>query len=255
MTTLILSVGTSLLVNARKDLHPAPAKAKKDATPALLTVEDLVAWLRTQDLTRASAETHTLLRLPVQAGDRLAWLHSDTPDGVHCADALHQYYGQQGYASTLHRIAGLNNNNEAAFVEHGLRALVSTAMAVMAQAGGPANVRILATGGFKAEIAYLNLIGILNNVEVVYLHELFHQVVVLPRLPLDWHTDWVDEHRDFFQALNSKTGLPPASVEEYIARHAGLPTMPPLLVNEAGHMRLSAAGIALYQAYLGRLAR
>ena len=61
-----------------------------------------------------------------------------------------------------------------------------------------------ATGGFKAEIAFLNLLGALLAVEVFYIHEKFREVIRLPHLPLTWDADWVLQRRQFFEWIDDE---------------------------------------------------
>jgi putative CRISPR-associated protein (TIGR02619 family) len=242
MRTLILTVGTSLLTNAgwrRGDELPDPTAA-------------MVA-LHRADPAEASAEMHTLLRLPLREreNDRLVWLHSDTAEGRWCAMVLSGYYASCGYECEMRQIHGLGYH-AATFAEEGLRNLLAETFSLVHAAGGPAYVTLCATGGFKAEIAYLNLVGLLLGIDVYYLHEQFRELVGLPRLPIDWHTDWVEQNAAFFDWIDERPRRA-AEVESWLR---GQPDLR-LLVADAddGHSYLTPAGDLLYRAYKERAAR
>ena len=102
-----------------------------------------------------------------------------------------------------------------------------------------------ATGGFKAEIAFLNLLGALLAVEVFYIYEQFREVVRLPRLPLAWDADWVLQRRRFFEWIDDE----PRSSAEVASRLKADPALQPLIEDAAdGCSYLNAAGELLYRA-------
>ena len=145
------------------------------------------------------------LRLPLREreADCLAWLHSDTPEGQWCATILRDHDATLGYDSTLHESTGLGYH-EAIFTERGLRTLLAEPFGLISAADWSVNVTIRATGGFKAEIAYLNLVGLLLGIDVYYLHEQFRELVSLPRLPLDWNKAWVADNVDFLEWVDAE---------------------------------------------------
>ena len=108
-----------------------------------------------------------------------------------------------------------------------------------------------ATGGFKAEIAFLNLLGALLDIEVFYIHEQFREVVRLPRLPLTWDAECVVRHRDFFDWIDTE----PRESHDVESWLKGRPELRPLVEDDAdGHTYLNAAGDLLYRAAVERLA-
>ncbi len=241
MRTVIVSVGTSLLTNR--------GWRREQELPAR---EGVLADLARADLAGASAETHTLLRLPLREreADRLAWLHSDTPEGRWCATVLRDYYATLGYDSTLHESTGLGYH-EATFAERGLRTLLAETFGVIAAAGGSGNVTICATGGFKAEIAYLNLVGLLLGIDVYYLHEQFRELVSLPRLPLDWNMAWVAGNTDFLEWIDEE----PRATAVVENRLRAQPDLRPLVADAAdGNSYLTPVGDLLYRTYRERAA-
>ena len=241
MRTILVTVGTSLLTNG--GWH------RDQDLPTLAVATE---WASTNPV-RAAAETNTLSRLPLRETnvDRLAWLHSDTSEGQLCAEALQASYASQGYTSSLHRITGLGYN-EATFAERGLRTLLAEAFAVIDSAGSTDAVTICATGGFKAEIAYLNLLGLLLGIDVYYIHEQFRELVSLPRLPLDWNLDWVNENEIFFHWIDEE----PRRTEDVENWLHGRPVLRQLVADAAdGHSYLTPVGDLLYRVYRQRSAR
>ncbi len=247
--TIVVTVGTALLTNTgwRKRVDGADMPLPTDA--ALFNTLDKAG------LTKASAETNTLDQMMradppgVDAvHDTLVWLHSETPEGTLCAKVLDTYFHDRfQFASSLHQIDGLNYDDPA-FADQGLRSLVSTTMRVVTEAGGAEHVIFCATGGFKAEIAYLNLIGALLGIEVYYLHELFRTLIVLPRLPLTWRVDVVVEHLEFFTRVHEKDGYSSDELGRYVDGHEGLrPYLAQLLTEKRGRYYLSPAGELLYE--------
>jgi len=239
---VIVTVGTSLLTNT--------GWRRGNDLPAF---SELVTTLATADPTGASAETNTLFHLPLREreADQLAWLHSHTPEGQLCADALRTHYAAQGYAGALHQITGLGYN-EATFAERGLRTLLAVAFTVIERAGGADAVTICATGGFKAEIAYLNLLGLLLGIDVYYIHEQFRELVSLPRLPLDWNLDWVRQNEDFFQWIDGQ----PRRAQEVENRLRAHPVLRQLVADaDDDHSYLTPVGDLLYRVYRQRAAR
>jgi hypothetical protein len=107
-----------------------------------------------------------------------------------------------------------------------------------------------ATGGFKAEIAFLNLMGALLGIEVVYIHELHRELVRLPRLPLTWDAEFVVNNGDFFQWIDEEPRKS-ADVESWPRSRSELRA----LVEDGGdgYTYLSAAGDLLYKVAAGRL--
>jgi putative CRISPR-associated protein (TIGR02619 family) len=240
MRTLITSVGTSLLTNYQRQEPPS-----EPGVGGLPSVDAVLGYIPGAER-EASAETNTLSRLEVGASDRLYWLHSDTPEGRWCALALRDYYRPRCQSSTSRQIDGLGYG-EAAFMEMGLRNLVHTVFALVREQGGQRAVALCATGGFKAEIAYLNLIGALMGLPVHYIHERFDALVTLPALPVDWSFALVEEHPEIFDRLDASP-QPAQQIEGWLKAVPALR----MLVDDTGDgsVRLNGAGELLYQAYL-----
>lgn len=241
---LITTVGTSLLTN--RDGRPWKGWNGRAGNP-LPDEAEVDRWLEAADPISASAETNTLRSIEISAADHVLLLHSDTPEGRFCSNRLHRFYTDVGKCRQVkeRQLTALGYAG-ASFSQKGLKALVNEAIAAVLDARDTSlDPMFCATGGFKAEIAFLNLLGALLEVEVFYIHEGFREAVRLPRLPLTWDTDWVLQRRWFFDWIDDE----PRSRTEVASRLKGDPELHPLIEDaEDGCSYLNAAGELLYRA-------
>jgi len=231
---IITTVGTSLLTN----------RGWKWGSP-LPDAKALETYLDSVSAADASAETNTLHRLELDESDWLEFLHSDTDEGRFCANQLCQYYQGQCRDVRLREIKSLNYHHQS-FAQAGLKRLVQIVFESLntPRPGSPVPV-FAATGGFKAEIAFLNLVGALLKIEVYYIHDQFRELVRLPRLPLTWDTNYVLENQDFFEWIDEEPRSSLA-VESWLKSR---PELRPLVDEDRdGHTYLNAAGDLLYRA-------
>jgi len=240
MRTILATVGTSLLTNAEHNL-----KVKQ------LTDQQLASYLRHTDAAKASAETSSLSRL-LQEHDRVVFLCSQTDQGEQCAGALARHYENAGYETHVIEVPDLAYK-ESRFRERGLRSLVATLIdQIRREKAQQRPVLINATGGFKAEIAYAALVGLLFDVPVYYIHEAFRDIIEMPPTPISWDYSLLADYEEFFEWINADL-RPTAEVD---VRLRGLPNdIRLLLTEEEGFTLLSPAGEAFYEAYRDRLAQ
>src|SRR5207302_378624 len=112
-------------------------------------------------------------------------------------EALCRHY--QDHHAILCEVPDLNYT-ESRFKLRGLRSLVATLIdLIRRQRKEGREVHINATGGFKAEIAYATLVGLLFDVRVYYIHEAFHDIIEMPPTPISWDYSLLADHEDFFQ--------------------------------------------------------
>lgn len=243
---IICTVGTSLLTN--RDRRPWSGWSPR-SNNSLPDAGDVDAWLRNADVAEASAETNTLSRLDLSPKDTLILLHSDTLEGSFCAQRLQTFYCERLRAVEIEKIGSLGYSTDN--FSSGLKALINIVITKERQGRNRGMETLLcATGGFKAEIAFLNLLGALLGIEVVYIHELHRDLVRLPRLPLEWNADFVIQHREFFQWINTEPRKS-TDVESWLRGNPELR----LLVEDCddGTTCLSAAGDLLYRVALEKL--
>lgn len=236
MTRTILStVGKSLSVNAGREL--GAEKARDRAA--------LARYLQTAAPQSASAETNALSRI-VRADDKLIFLHSQTDEGRLCAEALCGHYHRDGFKAVAHEVQDLVYT-ESRFKMRGLRALVAEMIkTINAERKAGREVLINATGGFKAEIAYATLVGLLFDVPVYYIHEAFKDIIAMPPTPIAWDMRLIDEHEDFFDWITQDMH----TVTEADQKRKNLPhDIDLLLEEEDGFCMLSPTGEAFFEAY------
>ena len=239
---LITTVGTSLLTN--RDNRPWAGWNGRAGDP-LPDSSEVDQWLANADPEMASAETNTLKGIDIQAADRVCFLHSDTPEGRFCSDRLQHFYAARCRDVEGQSLTALGYEH-ASFSQKGLRVLVDKAANAVRQArSNLLDPVFCATGGFKAEIAFLNLMGALLAVEVYYIHEQVREIVRLPRLPLTWNTDWVLQRRAFFEWIDEE----PRRSAEVENRLRADPDLQPLVEHASdGYSYLNAAGDLLFRA-------
>ncbi len=239
----ITTVGTSLLTN-RED-RPWTGWNGRAGDP-LPEAEGVDGWLANADVGKASAETNTLQAVGIQDSDQVLFLHSDTPEGRFCSERLQHFYVN---VIRCRKVTGRSltalGYSHASFSQKGLKVLVQEAISAVNQARNEALQPVFcATGGFKAEIAFLNLLGALLEVEVNYIHEQFREIVRLPRLPLNWDTGWVLQRQDFFDWIDEE----PRPSEAVESRLKASPEIRPLIEDASdGCSYLNAAGDLLFK--------
>ncbi|NLN18406.1 MAG: putative CRISPR-associated protein [Firmicutes bacterium] len=253
MSTGICTVGTSLLSNWRRNGGDGEA-----------TQDELRAFINKEDPVQACAESNTLHRLisdkVLRPGDRLIFLHSATPDGRLCSEALSYHYRAHGYSTESREITGLSYRHRE-FANQGLRALVDTLVELIEEYDDRKNgnrVILVATGGFKAEIAYATIVGALFNVSVYYVHELFDGLVKMPPLPISVDYGSIVEYEELFEKLDEM----PSQREwrEFLADwrsgRGGVPAeIRSLIIEQDGLVCLSAAGDLIHRAFRDRLSQ
>lgn len=240
MRTVLVTVGTSLLTNAQKSLQ----KQK-------LSDHEIVNYLGRTDPVQASAETNSLSRI-LQEGDKLIFLHSQTEEGKFCTEALRKYYRGRGYQTESQEIPDLTYK-ESRFKMRGLRSLVATLIdLIRRERQAQRQVLINATGGFKAEIAYAAVVGLLFDVPVYYIHEAFRDIIQMPPTPIGWDYSLIAEYEEFFEWLSEDLRTT-AEVDARLRTLSRSEELHLLLVDEEGYTFLSPTGEAFYEAYKARL--
>ncbi len=192
MKTVITTTGTSLLTNAVRDL-----KKSKET----LTDEELRHRFQQVGEEKASAETNSLSKI-ASSDSEIILLYTATLDGSRCAKTIEQYLHSKNQAVSSKELP--LEYNEQQFESHGLRQLVNILIEEInkAQRAGK-EVVINATGGFKAEIAYTTMVGMIFQVPVKYIYEGFQNPITFPSLPVTWNVDVLLEYMPFFEWIDS----------------------------------------------------
>lgn len=239
MRTILTTVGTSLLSNAKRDLNEQQPHQHQ-----------LANYLRNTDAAKASAETNSLSRLLTEGDERIVFLCSQTDEGKQCAEALARHYKNAQHETKVIEVPDLNYS-ERRFKMRGLRSLVATLIEqIRREKAQGREVLINATGGFKAEIAYATLVGLLFDVPVYYIHEAFREIIEMPPTPISWDYSLLANYEEFFEWIDADL----RSTQEVDEWLRGLPpNIRLLLTEEENFTMLSPAGEAFYKAYRDRL--
>ena len=139
--------------------------------------------------------------------------------------------------------------NEAQFERHGLRELVNILVDEIIRAKRQDREMIInATGGFKVEIAYTTMVGMIFEVPVKYIYQDFIQPINFPVLPITWNIDLLLEYEAFFDWIE-------ADIRTYFEVEKRLKAIPDkerilslrLPPDADGHIFLSPAGEILWR--------
>ena len=195
MQTIITTTGTSLLSNATREL-----KKKKGESCA---EDELQNYLKSVGPEKASAETKSLLKI-ANSTDEVVLLYTKTINGELCAQVISRYLKSNKWSNIALRELPLEEN-EAQFERRGLRELVNILIEEITKAQREnREVIINATGGFKAEIAYTTIVGMIFQVPVKYIYQLFEQPITFPSLPISWDINLLLEYESFFQWIDEE---------------------------------------------------
>lgn len=251
MQTILCTTGTSIAtgipVESRKTGGEAFRKAIRERLVRLATEADSREFLE-----RASAESNSVSRLEPTAGDLVVLLHSETEEGMICAEEL-----QRLLESHLHtkvecrRIEGLQATDATRFRKLGVQNLFAELDRRCGQGQAAAGGVVLnVTGGFKSAVPYVTLYGLLHQVRVVYIFEQSHHLFTLPQAPVHFDYDRLAPAADAIATLHRETAMP---IEEFFCRIPHLayhdrPLYEPLLEEEGGQVMLSAFGLLFHEA-------
>lgn len=198
MTTILTTTGISLYKNT-SGKYPSPSD------------DQLRHFLRT-DPASASAEANSLLQIAT-ATDHLVFLCTETPTAKRCAELLKEYFQHKGFQHV--KVVSLQFQEQEEHIEtQGLRNLVNTLISQIEDAlRKQREVIINATAGFKAQIVYSTMIGMIYGVPVKYMYETFKKIVTFTPIALDWDTSLFLAYNWFFEWLDEEP-RPQREVEE-----------------------------------------
>jgi putative CRISPR-associated protein (TIGR02619 family) len=238
MRTILTTTGISLLTNATREL-----KIPRSS----ITEEDLRHFFEKVGPKEASAETNSLLKVATP-DDEIVLLYTNTPEGIRCVRQVQNYLESQGW-NQLRLCQLILEQNEAQFERQGLRHLVDTLIGEITKAQQQRReVIINATGGFKAEIAYTTMVGMIFQVPVKYIYQDFQQPITFPALPVTWNIDLLLEYDHFFEWIDTEP-RPQFEVEQRLKAIPDRDRVIQLLLppDPTGIIYLSPAGDILWQ--------
>jgi putative CRISPR-associated protein (TIGR02619 family) len=138
--------------------------------------------------TRASAETHGLIRGDVCSEDEVVFLVSETEDGRITGDRLASLVEKEiGCRARLSEVRGLQVHDSRAFRRIGINALFD-AIDRLTKDRSIDEINLHVTGGYKGIIPYVVLYGMFCGIPVSYIYEFSDTLITLPTFPLEF--DW-----------------------------------------------------------------
>ena len=185
MTTILTTTGISLYLNTKKK------NEFKEPTE-----DQMRQYLRTNPKD-ASSEANSLIQM-IKSGDSLIFFHTKAPNAVLSARLLRDYFENEGYKRP--RLVELDFHSDAKQIETlGLRSLVNALIHEIrtAQRNSP-DIIINATAGFKAQVVYSTMIGMLYQIPVKYIYEDFRNLMTFNPIALEWDTSIFLTYQDFF---------------------------------------------------------
>jgi putative CRISPR-associated protein (TIGR02619 family) len=204
--TIICSVGTS--ASKKLGVHPdkleAWVKEQPNIESASKTMFDSFCGFEPSDenlIKYLSAEIHSLARIGIDKSDRILLLASETPDGHCCALAVQKYLEHywDGIKVESEPIFGLQVNDAEEFRNQGVVEFVKKATQAI---DSYANVILNPTGGYKALVPYMVLLGMLKGVECKYIFERSTSLLELPPLPVEFNRSQFEVYKDIFEDID-----------------------------------------------------
>ncbi len=201
MSTLMVTVGASLLRNLPKDVVQ-----DKDVEKAVNFLRNLEDPLNNGSFGAEINSTVSLLeskRLPYF--DNVYLLISDTPEGEFIGEVLKRFWKDNPFGYTfsyaeVRKIEKLSDKNPGEFKAKGLRNVVK--MMAEIYRNSKDFVAVNATGGYKAQIALATVLGQALKMPVYYRFERFNHIIEIVPIPLKISTDVVKEYLDVFLRLD-----------------------------------------------------
>lgn len=191
-TKIITTTGVSLYINAKKMLERKSPGEKLEPTK-----EQMYHYLLNEPESM-SAEANSLLKM-AEASDSLVFLTTDTPRAKLCVDLLRDFFTKQGFRNV--NIVNLQFQDREEHIEkQGIRDLLST-LAVEITKAQKKNQEVIinATAGFKAQVVYSTMLGMIYRVPVKYLHEDFMRVITFNPIALDLDLSIFINNQYFFE--------------------------------------------------------
>lgn len=132
----------------------------------------------------ASAEANSILKM-AEIGDKLVLLSTATPLAQRCVELLKSYFVKEGFPHTS--VVNLQFEASEEHIEkQGIRNLISVLASQIAyEQKKNQEVIINATSGYKAQVVYSTVLGMLYQVPVQYIHEEFKRVVTFNPIALE----------------------------------------------------------------------
>jgi len=247
MRTIITTTGVSLYKNTKRTLEQKNPGQNLEPTD-----EQMRQYLR-QEPESASAEANSLLKI-AEAGDCLVFLTTETPRAQLCADLLRSFFRHRGFHEVS--IKSLQFQDREEHIEkQGIRSLISVLATEIVNAQRKNHeVIINATAGFKAQVVYSTMLGMLYRVPVQYIHEEFKRVITFNPIALEldmslfvnnfYFFEWIEDEQRSHQYHEVETHLNRLIYDDMERARVRSFLEPP---DEMGEVLLSPMAVTLFQ--------
>jgi putative CRISPR-associated protein (TIGR02619 family) len=201
MKTIICTTGTSIAGGTR-----FAGDAEGYRRDIRVRIEQVSKEKPNDFLKIISAETNSLSQVSDIAVAQIVLLHTETEDGRICAETLADTV-MEHLTSNVKRvqISGLQVKDEKVFRRDGIQNLFQALNRTLDSISDK-DVVLNVTGGFKSVVPYITLFGLINRLDVIYIHETANSLMHLPPLPLSFDFELLGEIRDAMLKLR-KEGL------------------------------------------------
>jgi len=190
-------------INTMNYLESLPSDQKTEVAKNLIK-EAIKKYIEEEGGERASAEINTLESMFKKynqlnsSNSKIVFLYSDTFIGQICAEILEEYFNS--FEVRLEKIIGLTYKAPQ-FIFKGLNNLIEKTIEII-KSHEDCSIKLAITGGFKAEFAYITLIGSLYNIELYYKHEILKDLIRLPPLSIKINEKYYLKYLKLFNLLN-----------------------------------------------------
>ena len=198
---------------------------------------------------KLSAEIHSLVRMNVSDEDRVLLLSSSTPEGLACALAVEGYLKRhwRGLEVVTEPVNGLQVDDAEEFrrvgvVEFTKRCLREINNYHAPVSGQPANVVLNPTGGFKALVPYMVLIGMIKEVPCRYIFEQSTTLLELPPLPVEFSRSRFEAFKALFERIERESAMTLTDWNAAVSFDERSP-LEPLIEQDGNQVTLSAIGL------------
>lgn len=217
MKRVITTVGTSLISNYKdagnksidghKDYLDLECSKWNDRRNKQIK-SSIGEWMR--NTKNASAEIKSLIKIKEELQDLIDvyLLTTDTIASNVCAELIKDNFkGNEElkiyFNPETDMIKGLQVNNSDLFVKDGLINLVERVKDITDNRYEDVILNI--TGGYKALIPYMTIIGQIYNIPIYYIFEETDELIKIPQTPVDFDFSVIEENYTAFQALGKES--------------------------------------------------
>lgn len=171
---------------------------------------------------KLSAELNTLDRMGLEAGDKVVLLATDSLPGRICSEALSGVIEEVWQAEVeIDKIAGMQVYDAKRLREEGLKNLVKQVLEYLdddTTRYSYDDIIINPTGGYKAIVPFLTVLGMLYGRKAIYLFEHSEELIELPPLPLTFDLQLFERVKGALKFIEEEVAVSP---EAYFSRIVG----------------------------------